>query len=941
MSRCHFDANLYSEPIAVMNLMFDFEHVKNQQSFVRTFCLSLPRLRRLLATRNSLRNRVADFIGVEASALKCAIPPTKMAHAKLTILRVIQVWCFHESLIESFQICNPAGKTFPVRLSKMKVSEAQLLQVLDANRHEFVLVSNREVEQVGRFSLLDDRDFSNGAFVDGFERRFVSYGLEKGANIMWYESDGFFTLLVPSFVTTSVSFETMKNDLLVGFKESTLYMKKLTGDRLRGRKERSAGIWEESGDPSRDRVQVLRWTTTRSKKASTLGTALRLTALQQLEDVYMIMSCVFSLSRGTKKNNATPCFNITSRGQCCELSKQDLVDVLGTPNIDYKTNERGKSNQEALFTLNRNSPMHYDGKRNADLSSDRIDVMEYSSWNQPLIHDIPEGARLLSVLASARRKEHAILLSIEKNGDKEANGPNEEPFVHVGLDRAETRISERWKRFGIDRQVFVNENCVPAAALSIDGATQLYACCANTLELKGGGLKVECLTILPPGHLFILLSHLTFGLQPFPFSSDDKDLASESLKWLIQKSSSVAAAAAGVGKEHDASSLRPYFAEKIALAIAFRRSCCHMGENLKCFPEKVVELLRIFDKVDGYQSTPWDDLDENPFVTSRPGTAHSDKVRIQRMLPSNGSRIEPKSPKEVVKVNGSPTTVTNGNELRQHTTAKRVPSKNGLRDTGAPQAANVIDKPRAKATLLPAHATMGPKISQPAETRVAEFPSDDADESANRSKRLQVVMTDLSSRQIQQRAAGLFKTELVPGETVKVTDFPSTNILCLLIREYCNTILERKGMAGYGTQIALDATVSLDERHWMVFRAKIGPKQKWRYFADFVGRTAPLLPTAGRSNPLTVPPWIEHCRARPPTITEAFACIPPQCATMTHWEEEVVLPGSSSPELVVFFNSIETALRMGAAFWLERQFYDGQRHWYQMPLDEMIAKATL
>ena len=137
------------------------------------------------------------------------------------------------------------------------------------------------------------------------------------------------------------------------------------------------------------------------------------------------------------------------------------------------------------------------------------------------LNDIPEGARLLSVLASSRRNQHSVILCDDNDGDNKGNGAGDKNFVEVSLDRKETKLSERWKRFGTNRKVYVPVNCVPAFAQPLGGASELFACCANTLEVSGGGLRVECLTILPPGRLFVLLAFLTFGMQPFSLPLDD------------------------------------------------------------------------------------------------------------------------------------------------------------------------------------------------------------------------------------------------------------------------------------------------------------------------------------------------------------------------------------------------------------------------------------
>eukprot|EP00980_Cylindrotheca_fusiformis_P003407 scaffold758_cov104-Cylindrotheca_fusiformis.AAC.6 len=64
--------------------------------------------------------------------------------------------------------------------------------------------------------------------------------------------------------------------------------------------------------------------------------------------------------------------------------------------------------------------------------------------------------------------------------------------------------------------VFVPENAVPASvpASAVNTKGPLFACCSNALEINGGWLRVEGMSLLPPNPLFLLLSMLSFGLDP-------------------------------------------------------------------------------------------------------------------------------------------------------------------------------------------------------------------------------------------------------------------------------------------------------------------------------------------------------------------------------------------------------------------------------------------
>eukprot|EP00540_Astrosyne_radiata_P017972 CAMPEP_0116831658 /NCGR_PEP_ID=MMETSP0418-20121206/5463_1 /TAXON_ID=1158023 /ORGANISM="Astrosyne radiata, Strain 13vi08-1A" /LENGTH=343 /DNA_ID=CAMNT_0004460941 /DNA_START=29 /DNA_END=1060 /DNA_ORIENTATION=+ len=249
---------------------------------------------------------------------------------------------------------------------------------------------------------------------------------------------------------------------------------------------------------------------------------------------------------------------------------------------------------------------------------------EHSSWNRPLLHDIPEGIRLISVLASARRRDHYLLLPTLK-GDNEVNVAQkgkqqtlqqsdngaDEDCLKVELEKQETQLSIRWKQLETNEgngTVYVPDNSVVSAVSSMDGPIEFFCVAGNTLEVRGGSLKVDDLTLLPPGRLFVLLSFLTFGIQPFNFLAfDASTLAERSLAWLEEWEDLAAS------NDVEKKPIPVRDAEKIDMAIRFHELCQHMDETLVCHGEKVSLFCQIFDGVGGCDCKPWD-TSNDPFA---------------------------------------------------------------------------------------------------------------------------------------------------------------------------------------------------------------------------------------------------------------------------------------------------------------------------------------
>lgn len=919
-SRCHFDANLYSEPFAIMNMMADYEKTKNQNAWTWHYSLSAPRLRRLIATKNNLRNRVADFMGIDAESLCVAKPPVLMEHSKVTLLRVLQVWVFSETIIESIQAAETSPEdAVTLSLTGDTITSSHLEQILDPERHPFAIVSNRETVQSGSFIpiTLDDCDFSMALFLSEFECRFVSYGIEKSLDVFWYSTEEEFHFFAPwRVVDSGGGFTSFSNTRLARFQTSELSAQ-LTNQR-RGVKERSCGLWDVRPNEFEDKegsnfIRLTKWSCTKKKVALELSQFLNKQVLE-LEGIASALSCTFTKYR-KKKGNLTPNFSLVLRGMESEISKADLTDLFATPKVTFKTKEKESKRQKIVFPSAANSPISYAKQKARSTTGEQGPE---TSWNRPLLDDIPEGARLLTVLASGRRKEHSIRFSADKDIKKSSNGQrkDDDSYLEVFLNKDATKISKRWRQFSSDKSVYVAENSVPAATMSRQGPVEVFACCANTLEVRGGGLRVEGLTLLPPGRLYILLSFLTFGLKPFttspifPEDSEDEDeysngsLLTQALKWLSTWENLVA----GICDSAPMISSCIDRGQRILAAKTFHSSCANLGETLVCHPDKVIELCRIFDMIDGFEVKPWDDLDDNPFVLEN----------LRRGKTSKGVRRAPFS---------TPATRIVEDNSESHS-GDCIQSNDVTISSNALSENNVsTKKAKKKRKSKGSNGTTSTDVTKTTVTTRNQTSSNGAIR--------ETTVVDISLNQtVMSSASRLFATSLKPGETVGQFDLPSTNILSVVVRHYCDFLLQNSLAPDAMDEIKLERDVSLSDRHWLVRSVKDTGGKEW-YLAEFVGTAMPFLSIKKRGG---LPTWIVQGRARPSSPKHAVKCVPPHLENIPRYTVKVEFSDCESCK-AVFFDSVETALRMEAAFWLERQFRESHHHWYQQTLEEMMKKA--
>ena len=880
MSKCHFDANLYSEPLAAMNLMWDYEHIGgNQGHFAYKLGVFTQRLRRLLTTRNSLRNRVAEFIGIDSTRLNVRQPPSLMPHSKVVILRILQVWVFHDNLIEAFHVTKGADGEIPLTLRSKDVTEDHLKQVLDEERHPFRLVGNREFVFNGSFAPVeDDAGFNLEALFPAFMERLVSLAVERDFQLVWCQCGSEFQLIASEEVATTPNAMKVRNTQLAHCYEEVLFVTENT--KSRGRQGRASGAWQVGTEPN-DGKKLYRWSTDSKEVASKVWKYINVKGVQ-LDNVDKALGCRLSLttSGGGKKQGKKKLysFRFSARGQCQrqDVSQRDVQDLFATPNVQFNVKEGNQNTQEVMFEVTENSPLKEGCRKKIGLSSSPVGPGCDSSWHQPLLCDMPEGLRLLSVLASCRRKSQFILFPID-NGGKEKNKDEEEECLKVDMSWEETRLTERWKRFSSSAQVFVAENSVVSAALHRSEPTEVYAVAANALEIRGGRFKVEGLTMLPPGRLFVLLALLTFGVEPF--ICDPSQLHDRCMWWLEQLDDDVA----GMG-EVPSRTTEIDRIEKISLAIRFREACQDMDEELTVREEQIRVLLEIFDLVDGYRCAPWtfDDL-HSPMETSElestepePEQRYDERIWEEEAPRLSTSKTEQLIKKEPQKV--------------PQKVSQKIPQK-------VPQ-----------------------KIPQAKETKKQNKKQNKKKKNGTSSTAEEMTVFNAKT---EKALTPLFAVTREGELSVAEAELPSTNILSVLINSGGDPTLL--------SSLQSNSKLTLDRQCWRIVRVKGKNSQMW-FCAEYVGSPFPFS-FQGRSS---LPKWIRDGLLSPTKLKDARACIPEHFKGSNLWNARNVDFADMGARDLVLCPSLELALRMGAAYWLERQFGSGGRHWFEMTLPEMF-----
>ena len=327
-------------------------------------------------------------------------------------------------------------------------------------------------------------------------------------------------------------------------------------------------------------------------------------------------------------------------------------------------------------------------------------------------------------------------------------------------------------------------------------------------------------------------------------------------------------------------------AKRIKKAVCFHGSTMELGETLECFPEKVEELIDIFDSVDGYASIVWSSLASNPFIggnleRSRKSYTQSKKPHLQneesRQTHVREDRAATDEQAKLVLVAtrrlDSELIGSNGLNLSNHVTGA----------TTSTQGVLLSDTLQVDQT-----SNRGSAEERPRFTRLTAFSTGDRCSSER-----------------------LFASTLPPGQDLNESDLPSSNILAIVVLQARTEI----GSAH------MSSSMSIDGSDWEVYTISL-EGSTW-FYATFSSSGVPYV----RRTSKNFPAWLKHTdfsKARPNTISAALSCIPPNCNIKLKLVES-----NDGKQKTLVFESLELAVRMEAAFWLERQFLAGKRHWYQ------------
>jgi Helicase conserved C-terminal domain len=942
MSRCHFDANLYSEPLGLMNLMWDYEKAQHKGGFCLKFRVAINRFRQLVSSKNNKRKRVAEFLGIDEERLKMEAPPVHMHPSKVAILRTLQAWVFSDMIIEAKPVpikqTSDGAVMLNVSTNGRMLSSEDLLQVLDKDRHPHRIHVSQRIKQNGSFVPVM-QPFEFRSFLPVFEERLVSYICVKEIDLAWFVDSDHLIIYIPERLTTEYEFMALLDVVVEGETWIDILAEEETNAKRRGISERTCGAWvlkdsshyigtNKGGQQKRYRRYEMAFH--RSLKhilgEVALGSILVRSSLEWNFSEQSQHGKKKKKKEKKKKEIGIPVFSVTLNGSCSDINKMDLQDLLGTSAVSFSVS-RNTSTQTLVFDPAPNRPFTFKSPEDTHMAT--CSVTEGSSWKNPMFVDIPEGARLLSVIASGQRRlgQKIILQSKEIAREGMANGESEEAKLGEFdlLLGKETSISHRWKRLSGGGSVYVPEFSLPASATS--PAHHLFACCANALEVAGGGLRVDCLSLLPPDPLLVAVSFLSFGLQvpgahlstkcSVTDATENGITAADAnalldmsylLRWIRARYHCDAAHA-------DDENLLKYD-ERIAMtkvtqAVSFHRSTAMLGEALVCLPSSVKDLCNLLDGLGGQKVALWGNLPEKALTNENLSRWRKEKrvslsQKLNQPIPLGKDLLD--------------TLKTETGSAAPEQSEAKIDDEEELKESSEVMASCTKQKKHGVKK-----GNKGEKISPKKPAILGLVPT-----SIPTTKKQAPSACQLS-HDVAKEYQDLFATKLPDGGKVALDELASTNILALLMEE-CGSILMDQKRAPKRKK---------GWSQWKVYKLNQADGVAL-YRACFSSTLLPWLPIDGRGKNL-LPKWMKRM-TRPIQKEDVPPCIPDATRKACLEAHQV----QSAGKMDVWFHSIDAALRMEAAFWLERQFCRASRrsdrtatfrHWYNHTFEEMMAIA--
>ena len=405
---------------------------------------------------------------LDAKYCRASVSPSTMDLSKLLALRIVNVWMFSEGTLKLPAPKQNGKDTMysTVHLVGDIITDLHLEQILDPVRHPFNLRTESNLTFQAHFKPVQIDDLDPKLDIDTFHERLLSFSIESQIDVVVTRIG----ILLYIFVEVSKSAKSLESILMT-------YQCNPCGERIlvpnSSRNSTSANLWTfENEENMNDDDEIAKLFHMYEYKGKKKKNAKKIVQMFINDFKYRKKTDELSLIYIDMNNSQGGQVHISChRCKIDNISKKDMTALFRTPNCSIKKSASSTIFQSISFS--------------DDITKgERLDLI---GGSEPVIERMsPEGVRLCLSMAASRRIDKSLIFCKDNKSD---------PPEYLKVKLKEKFSYDQWKWTETGESAILNSENILSSISKQD--RDIYAVCGNILELKGGKVRAEGMTLVP------------------------------------------------------------------------------------------------------------------------------------------------------------------------------------------------------------------------------------------------------------------------------------------------------------------------------------------------------------------------------------------------------------------------------------------------------------
>lgn len=405
---------------------------------------------------------------LDAKYCRASESPSNMDTSKLLALRIVKVWMFSEGTLKLPAPKQNGKDTMYSTLHLLGdiITDLHLEQILDPVRHPYNLRTESNLTFQANFQPIQMDDLDSELDTDKFHERLISFSIENQIDVVVTRIG----ILLYIFVEVSKSTQSLES-VLMAYQCNPCGKKILVPNSSRN--STSANLWtfkkEERMNDDDEIAKLFQMYEYKGKKKKNSKKIVQMLINdfkygKETDEVSLMYIDMNSNQGGQVHISCHRC-------KLDNISKKDMTALFRTPNCSIKKSASSTIFQSISFN-------------NDTTKQESLDLV---GGSEPVIERMsPEGARLCLSVAASRRTDKSLIFS----KDSESDPPE---YLKVKLKEKFSYDQWKWTETG-ESAILNSENTLSSISKQ---NRDIYAVCGNILELKGGKVRAEGMTLVP------------------------------------------------------------------------------------------------------------------------------------------------------------------------------------------------------------------------------------------------------------------------------------------------------------------------------------------------------------------------------------------------------------------------------------------------------------